>query len=65
MIALFATSASKVNNTYNFSVSKLIIIIVISVAYYFMRNLYFPHLSVNWDHFGPNLTLTKFDISKI
>ena len=24
-----------------------------------MRNLYFPHLSVNWDHFGSNLALTK------
>ena len=56
---------NKANNTYDFSVSKTIVIIAISVAYYFMRYLYFPPSNINtgynivtWD-MTSNLTLTK------
>ena len=57
---------NKANNTYDFSVSKLIIIIAISVAYYIMRYLYFSpsglyenYNIVTWDMMSSNLTLTK------
>ncbi len=57
---------NKANNTYNFSFSKLIIIIAISITYYFMRYLYFPpggywgdYNIVTLDMISSNLTLTK------
>ena len=57
---------NKINNTYDFSVSKLIIIIATSFTYYFMRYLYFPASGfyeytqmINLDHISSNLTLTK------
>jgi len=65
-LATICLLLNKVNNTYDFSVSKLIIIVAISVAYYFMRSLYFPpsgyfagYNIVTWDMISSNLVLTK------
>ena len=65
-LAIIYLVLNKMNNTYDFSVLKFITIIAVCIAYYFIKQLYFPvsgawdsYLDVNLSFINSHLEATK------
>ena len=65
-LAVIHLLLTKVNNAYDFPVSKLIVIITICVVYYLIKQLYFPtygswagYLATDLNNLSSNLAVTK------